>query len=731
MAIIHHVISTQLAAYRAAGGGTVNLVYDAAAGASIPAVVTDNTAGVFGNKVIQIGDNTHLRGIQYPGGANMPANAGPITVRVRIQPRFTGAPSQQCVLWAAEGFGTFNTNTCWFYLDATSKLNVLIKDVYGKTYVNVQSVAISPTLTSGTPVEFMFSWDGSTTAGKVGISMNGVQVSALTATAVAAAWDRTLINMVNWGWSARFNLANFDLIEGVIYDTAEAWVYTPNVTFVTDTAFDASTNTDPGVGNVRNGTAYTIAGAALTGTVVVPSLANTKTGVAGDGGTGTYDGSDRWSDPGITNVRSATAYKANNTANNRTGSLDLPAVADVRLATTFDGATKTGTARIPGVGNVKTGFAYDSSDSLTGTYDGSDRWTDPGIANVRTATAYKANNTANNRTGTAAIPTAANVRAGTNTDATVGTLAVPAAANVRNGTAVDAGTGTAYIPAAADVRSGTNVDATTGSLDLPATSAVKTGVTFDGASKTGTYDGSDRWTDPGVSNVRSATAYKANSTSNNRTGTAAIPVAANVRAGTATDATTGSLAVPAATDVRRTVAVDAGTGTAYIPTAANVRAGTSVDATVGTLAVPAAGNVRSGVSVDAGTGTLVAPSLANTKVGVAGDGGTGTYDGSDRWSDPGSTNVKTGVAYKANSLTNNETGSYAPVADFPAVTNVRLGTAFNDGNLTGTLDLVTGDKIRAGYTQDNGAIVGTLDVNPDLVEVFVKENENVTIEVGD
>lgn len=111
-----------------------------------------------------------------------------------------------------------------------------------------------------------------------------------------------------------------------------------------------------------------------------------------------------YSDPGVANVRLATAYKYNSSTNNRTG-----------------------TARIPGVANVKTGFVYDSSDSLTGTYDGSDRWTDPGDNNVRFATVYKANSTTNNKTGRQVSPSAANVLVGVGFDtdsATIGTLSI-------------------------------------------------------------------------------------------------------------------------------------------------------------------------------------------------------------------------------------------------------------------------------------------------------------------
>lgn len=123
------------------------------------------------------------------------------------------------------------------------------------------------------------------------------------------------------------------------------------------------------------------------------------------------------------------------------------------------------------------------------------------------------------------------------------------------------------------------------------------------------------------------------------------------------------------------------TGTAAIPTAANVRSGTATDATTGSLAVPSAGDVRSGVSVDAGTGTLVVPTLANTKTGVAGDGGTGTYDGSDRWTDPGEANVRLNTNYKANSTSNNKTG----VLDLPPESKVEDGYSYDNGTKTGTL----------------------------------------------
>ncbi len=165
-------------------------------------------------------------------------------------------------------------------------------------------------------------------------------------------------------------------------------------------------------------------------------------------------------DPGIANVRLATGYNINGSA--LTGTLNLPAVSDVRLAVTFDNATKTGTARIPAIANVKNGYAYDSSDSLIGIYDpitgnytnpgathvqnltgytfagvsltGSLISTDPGIANVRLGTGYTIQNASlTGSLGASADPGIANVKLGTGytIDGTslTGALAVPISAS--------------------------------------------------------------------------------------------------------------------------------------------------------------------------------------------------------------------------------------------------------------------------------------------------------------
>ncbi len=108
---------------------------------------------------------------------------------------------------------------------------------------------------------------------------------------------------------------------------------------------------DPGIANVRDATAYSINGVSKTGNLVVPIAGSVKTGVTYDtlsSVTGTYTGSDRWSDPGEANVRLATAYQADSLTNNKTGTLDLPDESDVLLGVVYDNMTKTGTLSISG-----------------------------------------------------------------------------------------------------------------------------------------------------------------------------------------------------------------------------------------------------------------------------------------------------------------------------------------------------------------------------------------------
>lgn len=147
-----------------------------------------------------------------------------------------------------------------------------------------------------------------------------------------------------------------------------------------------------------------------------------------------------------------------------TGALNGSARTSFLFAPALDGLAQSD----PGLANVKLATVYTIGGvSLTGTYDGSDRWSDPGIANVRSTQSYKANSLVNNRTGTSVQPGTANV---------------------------------------------------------------KTGIVFDNGS-VGTYTGADRWSDPGAANVLSPTAYLANAIAQIGTLVVDFPDEGNVRQG--------------------------------------------------------------------------------------------------------------------------------------------------------------------------------------------------------
>lgn len=182
------------------------------------------------------------------------------------------------------------------------------------------------------------------------------------------------------------------------------------------------------------------------------------------------------------------------------GTLDLPAIADVKIAVTYDGGTKTGTLES----------------------------TDPGIANVRSGTNYKIQSVS--KSGTMAVPVPANVRAGVSIDATVGLLDLPSIANVLLGVIFDNGTKTGTSnntdPGVANVVSGVTyyinsvlkTGTRTAIYDLLNLYEVRIGVDR-GDGSNGTYDGSDRYSDPLQTNVSIGVVYRFNSLTNNRTGT--------------------------------------------------------------------------------------------------------------------------------------------------------------------------------------------------------------------
>lgn len=120
--------------------------------------------------------------------------------------------------------------------------------------------------------------------------------------------------------------ATIDLIS---YLTSADGSTTPTLTSATIT-YTAGVRTGmPATTDVRSGSVFNYG--ASTGSLVTPALSAVKIGVAGDGGVGTYDGSDRNTDPLVANVKAGVTYKSNSTSVNRTGTLVVSEVTEFDL----------------------------------------------------------------------------------------------------------------------------------------------------------------------------------------------------------------------------------------------------------------------------------------------------------------------------------------------------------------------------------------------------------------
>lgn len=386
------VRGTQLNAWYATFGATAGKFSNLGPGADDPVVTSSAGTGVFGGSVINMTPASVVKGLTYPGGLNVCAAGagGAFSVLVRLLPRNTSTTSQFGIIESGNARGGYgNGFRCYL---SSGRPGIQLDDGAG----NLSTVTSAKTISTiaNTALDVMFSWDGTTNANAVIISVNGVAFDTLTAPTANTFRDWTNVNSIITGSISSVGAQDMDLNELVVWDSVQSTVYATRTGFWPVSAFDGSVSTDPGVANVRSGTAYETAGvnytgtlavpvaadvrlgaavAAGTGLLVVPSLANTKIGIAGDGGTGTYDGTDRNSDPGIANVVAPVAYKSNSTTNNRVGTYVTPpastdpGVANVRLGTAYAiaGAAKTGTLDLPATADVRAGVLYDG-----GTKDG-------------------------------------------------------------------------------------------------------------------------------------------------------------------------------------------------------------------------------------------------------------------------------------------------------------------------------------------------------------------------
>jgi hypothetical protein len=154
------------------------------------------------------------------------------------------------------------------HLSASGLLNVRAQVITGAATNINSSAAFVPV--SGTPVDIMTSWDGTTAAGTFKFSINGVELGTSTLNAAHTAYGNPLLRpAVTLGQGIGGLVSNWDLNEFVLYDTAEAHVHAARTAFETPPVIG---ELFPAVGQVKSADTYYYTNAARTGTYAPASV---------------------------------------------------------------------------------------------------------------------------------------------------------------------------------------------------------------------------------------------------------------------------------------------------------------------------------------------------------------------------------------------------------------------------------------------------------------------------
>lgn len=274
--------------------------------ANLPAYITD--AGAIGGNSFDLALSAAANRCIAYSGRGVFGSVTAISVLMRI--KFT----------AVGTYGLFEFSGAPF-TTTPNLLNMFMVSDWRCTVVNQDPTLCTSGVLYGTPpstgtwYDVVFTWDGTTTSNAVKLWIDGTNVGSRTAGAAATSGrnEANTVNIIigglNGATSTRYLINEFVIWDEVIDPTSVTLTSgsgslngASRTAFVDAADFSAVEYSDPTEANVKTGTAYTYAGVDKTGT---------------------YTGSDRWSDPGASNVSIGVQYKADSTTNNRTGSLDV------------------------------------------------------------------------------------------------------------------------------------------------------------------------------------------------------------------------------------------------------------------------------------------------------------------------------------------------------------------------------------------------------------------------
>ncbi len=229
--MIFNYQSTQTAAFvnQAAGGAMGQCRIAATAALAVTSVGSE--VNVFGSKYLSKASTSVVRAPLWPGFTNTPSGSAFAAI-VRIVPRWTGTPPTVDLL-VISGSATSPFATLDLIILATGAFRLRYADGDGNVSVTSTSTAATYTgYVSGTAVDIMCSWDGTTNAGAVKWSVEGTEIGTSTApSAFFTGLQNVRSSIVCGGGGVSSAFANFDINEIVIFDNAQSDVYTPRTGF--------------------------------------------------------------------------------------------------------------------------------------------------------------------------------------------------------------------------------------------------------------------------------------------------------------------------------------------------------------------------------------------------------------------------------------------------------------------------------------------------------------------
>lgn len=303
MAIVCALRGTSLDAYYSAG-------YKMGVPSDTSIISVGADAGALSGSLINMTNGTakyiNLSGVKNAGESRA------FSILMRVKANYTGNPAGLRAMWAfglgRNGQGSFME----MWHDTASKMIGFGRNQVGQGMFSSVDLG-SWSATSGTYYDLVWTFTGDTSANGLKFYVDASNVgNATAANALTASWKSGYFNPISIGAAPDVFVNDFYLDEFVVWDSV---IDPTSVTLVSGSGSlnGASRTSLVSVSNVEAGSFTAVAAGDL------------KTGVsatqAGVTVNGTYDGSDRHSDPGIANVADGVSYKSNSTTNNRTGTL--------------------------------------------------------------------------------------------------------------------------------------------------------------------------------------------------------------------------------------------------------------------------------------------------------------------------------------------------------------------------------------------------------------------------